>query len=163
MHVAIMSKRKQEEGPRCPLCRLPLYFGEIQEPFTITSGDMTYYLNKYGGGVEELIDPVTKKFEAPKLQSGQIYAKHPLTMDAVQMTCRIQGPHQCQTVYCVEPFCNASLTREGCKCDEKPWSVKKKLREALSSADEEQQSSIAKEQPGPKFFKNNEFDSIPDQ
>jgi hypothetical protein len=37
------------------------------------------------------------------------------------------------------------------------------LRNALSSAAEEKQSSIAKEQPGPKFCKNNEFESIPDQ
>jgi hypothetical protein len=122
----------------------------MQPPFTITREYMTYLTNMYGGCGEELIDPITKQFKAPELRKGEIYAKHPLTMEVVQMTCRIQGPHQCQKVHCVAPFCNASLTLAGCKCDEKPWSVKQLLREALSSADEEKQSIIAKEKPGPQ-------------
>jgi hypothetical protein len=127
----------QAEGQRCPLCRLPFNypkFGEDLVPcFEITRDRMTYWMNKYGGCGSKNVDQITKKYVAPVLAEGKVYATDDSTMDCVRNVCYLQGPHHCQRYKCVEPFCSDALTEDGCNCASKPYSVQQTLKKALET------------------------------
>jgi len=145
-----MSKQRQQEegeGPRCPMCRLPLLVastdGSVERTVKIHRKWMTEIMNKYGGCGSKFFNPQTNRQEAPELRKGQSYASHPDTRATVEIACKSQGPHHCQRHACSIPFCNNSVTPKGCHCGSLKWDEKQRCWDAISCMKREQQASCA--------------------